>query len=179
VRGEDRATCATGDAGNARERGEAADGDDDGREGGHHLGVLGREEIERVAGVEEPDRRLCYRRGDCEREPRVRTHGYYRVWVRARGIACVPSPWEAAGTGTGGAGTTAAAGVVVGAGVGFEEVEVEGNGIFQKPEELVGSTLTTSLLLSAVVREAFEGERLSQVVARLFAAGFSPSVFSD
>ena len=65
VRGEDRATCATGDAGNARKRGEAADGDEDGREGGHHLGVLGREEVERVAGVEEPDRRLCYGRGDC------------------------------------------------------------------------------------------------------------------
>jgi hypothetical protein len=68
----------------------------------------------------------------------------------------------------------------VGAGVGFEEEdEDEGNGNFQKPEEPVGSALTTSLLLSAVVREAFEGERLSQVVARLFAAGFSPSVFSE
>lgn len=70
----------------------------------------------------------------------------------------------------------------MGAGVEFEEeeeAEDEGNGSFQKPEELVGSALTTSLLLSAVVREAFEGERLSQVVARLFAAGFSPSVFSE
>jgi hypothetical protein len=79
-------------------------------------------------------------------------------------------------------GTTAAAGGVVGAGFGFEEEdEAEGKGSFQKPEpeELVGSALTTSLLLSAVVREAFEGERLSQVVARLFAAGFSPSVFSE
>ena len=72
MRGEDRATCATGDAGNARERGEAADGDEDGREGGHHLGVLGREEIERVAGIEEPDRRLCHGRGDCEQGARVR-----------------------------------------------------------------------------------------------------------
>lgn len=68
----------------------------------------------------------------------------------------------------------------LGAGVGVEEEdEDELKGSFQKPEELAGSALTTSLLLSGVVREAFEGERLSQVVARLFAAGFSPSVFSD
>ena len=68
----------------------------------------------------------------------------------------------------------------MGAGVGFEEEdEGERDGSFQKPEELVGSALATSLLLSAVVREAFEGERLSQVVARLFAADFSPSVFSE
>lgn len=71
--------------------------------------------------------------------------------------------------------------MVVGAGVGFEEEEDEdeGNGNFQKPEELVGSSLTTSLLLSEAFREPFEGERLSQVVARLFGAGFSPSVFSE
>ena len=75
VRGEDRSTCATSDAGNARERGEAADGDEDGGEGGHHLGVLGREEVERIAGVKEPDRRLCHGRGDCEQGPRVRTYG--------------------------------------------------------------------------------------------------------
>jgi hypothetical protein len=64
---------------------------------------------------------------------------------------------------------------VVGAGVVFDE-EVEGN--FQKLEELVaGSALATSLLLSGDVREAFEGERVSQVV-RLFGPGFSLSVFS-
>ena len=70
----------------------------------------------------------------------------------------------------------------MGAEVGLEEDdddEDELKGSFQKPGELAGSALTTSLLLSGVVREAFEGERLSQVVARLFAAGFSPSVFSD
>jgi hypothetical protein len=37
--------------------------------------VLGREEVERVAGVEEPDRRLCHGRGDYEQGPRVRTYG--------------------------------------------------------------------------------------------------------
>ena len=70
--------------------------------------------------------------------------------------------------------------VVVGAGVGFEEEdEDELKGSFQKPEEFVGSALASSLLLSGVVKEEFEGERLSQVVARLFGPGFSPSVFSD
>jgi len=70
--------------------------------------------------------------------------------------------------------------VPLGAGVGVEEEdEDELKGSFQKPEELAGSALATSLLLSGVVREAFEGERLSQVVARRFVAGFSPSVFSD
>jgi hypothetical protein len=49
VRGEDRAAGASGDA---WECGEAADGDEHRREGGHHLGVLGREEVERVAGIE-------------------------------------------------------------------------------------------------------------------------------
>jgi hypothetical protein len=71
--------------------------------------------------------------------------------------------------------------VVVGAGVGFEEEDEGGDelkGSFQKPEEFVGSALATSLLLSGVVREEFEGERLSQVVARLFGPGFSLSVFS-
>lgn len=70
----------------------------------------------------------------------------------------------------------------MGAEVGLEEEdedEDELKGSFQKPEELVGSALATSLLLSELVREAFEGERLSQVVARLFVAGFSPSDFSD
>jgi len=69
--------------------------------------------------------------------------------------------------------------VLVGAGVVFEdEDEDEGNcGSFQKLEELAGSAWTTSLLLSEVTREAFEGERVSQVV-RLFGAGFSLSVFS-
>jgi len=85
VRGEERATRATGDAGNAWEGGEAADGDEDGREGGHHLGVLGREEVERVAGVEEPDRRLCLGRGDCKQGPWVRTYTD-RVWVWVRGL---------------------------------------------------------------------------------------------
>lgn len=71
----------------------------------------------------------------------------------------------------------AAAGVVLGgAVVGFEEEDGKGN--FQKPEELAGSALTTSLLFSAGVTddmEAFEGERVSQV-PRLLGAGFSVSV---
>ena len=71
----------------------------------------------------------------------------------------------------------AAAGVVLGgAVVGFEEEDGKGN--FQKPEELAGSALTTSLLFSAGVAddmEAFEGERVSQV-PRLLGAGFSVSV---
>lgn len=54
--GENRATSACS---YAWERGEGAHGDEDGREGGHHFGVLGREEVEGVAGVEEPDWRLC------------------------------------------------------------------------------------------------------------------------
>ncbi len=71
----------------------------------------------------------------------------------------------------------AAAGVVVGGVVVFEEED--GKGSFQKPDELAGSALTTSLLFSADVAddmEAFEGERTSQVVARLLVAGFSVSV---
>ncbi len=88
-----------------------------------------------------------------------------RAWVGGKGGICVPSPWGAAGT--------RAVEVVVGAGVVFEEEE----GNFQKLEELAGSALTTSLLLSGDVREAFEGERVSQVV-RLFGPGFSLSVFS-
>jgi len=60
VRGEDR---AAGTGGDARDRGEAADGDEHGGEGRHHLGVLGREEVERVAGIEQPDGRLGDRRG--------------------------------------------------------------------------------------------------------------------
>jgi hypothetical protein len=68
--------------------------------------------------------------------------------------------------------------VAVGAGVAFED-EDEGNcGSFQKLEELAGSAWTTSLLLSEVASEAFEGERVSQVVRR-FGAGFSLSVFSE
>jgi hypothetical protein len=71
----------------------------------------------------------------------------------------------------------AGAGVVLdGAVVGFEEEDGKGN--FQKPEELAGSALTTSLLFSAGVAddmEALEGERTSQVV-RLLGAGFSVSV---
>src|SRR6266478_4644153 len=71
----------------------------------------------------------------------------------------------------------AAAGVGVGGVVVFEEED--GKGSFQKPDELAGSALTTSLLFSADVAddmEAFEGERTSQVVARLLVAGFSVSV---
>jgi hypothetical protein len=85
------------------------------------------------------------------------------------------------------AGVGVGAGVVLGgAVVGFEEVDGKGN--FQKPEELPGSPLTTSLLFSAGGggadddMEAIEGERVSQV-PRLLGAGFSvsPSVllFSD
>lgn len=55
VRGENR---SAGACGYARERGEGAHGDEHGREGGHHFGVLGREEVEGVASVEEPDRCL-------------------------------------------------------------------------------------------------------------------------
>ena len=82
-----------------------------------------------------------------------------------RGIGiCVPSPWEAAGIGT--TDGVVVLVMVVGAGVVFEEEEEEGNcGSFQKLEELAGSAWTTSLLLlSEVAREAFEGERVSQVV---------------
>lgn len=71
----------------------------------------------------------------------------------------------------------AGVGVVLGgAVVGFEEEDGKGN--FQKPEELAGSALTTSLLFSAGVAddmEAFEGERTSQL-PRLLGAGFSASV---
>ena len=66
--------------------------------------------------------------------------------------------------------------VLGGAVVGFEEEDGKGN--FQKPDELAGSALTTSLLLSAGVAddmEAFEGERASQV-PRLLGAGLSVSV---
>ena len=58
--------------------------------------------------------------------------------------------------------------------VGFEDEDEDGKGNFQKPEELAGSALTTSLLFSAGVAaddmEAFEGERDSQVPRLL---GFS------
>jgi hypothetical protein len=76
------------------------------------------------------------------------------------------------------AGPGAGAGMVLGgAVVGFEEVDGKGN--FQKPEELPGSALTTSLLFSAGGgaddMEAIEGERVSQV-PRLLGAGFSVSL---
>lgn len=57
MRGENR---AAGTCGDAWERGESAHGDEYGREGGHHFGVLVCEEVEGVAGIEEPDRRLCF-----------------------------------------------------------------------------------------------------------------------
>ena len=79
-----------------------------------------------------------------------------------------PSPCAAAE-----AGTTAVV-VLVGGAAGFEDDE---RFSFQKPEELAGSGLTTSLLLSwgvTDVIEAFEGERVSQV-ARLLGPGFSAS----
>ena len=65
--------------------------------------------------------------------------------------------------------------VVVAAGV-FEEARWS----FQKFEVLAGSALATSLPLSeeaaaANDKEAFEGERESQVAALLFGAGLSPS----
>ena len=62
MRGENRAASACRDD---RECGEAADGDEHGRERGHHLGVLDREKVERVAGVEQPERSLRHRCGDC------------------------------------------------------------------------------------------------------------------
>ena len=76
-----------------------------------------------------------------------------------------------------------AAGAVAVAVLGAVVVEFEfefedGKGNFQKPEELAGSALTTSLLFSAGVaddKEAFEAERTSQV-DRLLGAGFSVSV---
>jgi hypothetical protein len=73
-------------------------------------------------------------------------------------------------------GAVGAGAVLGGAVVGFEEEDGKGN--FQKPEELAGSALTSSLLFSAGVAdnmEAFEGERVSQV-PRLLGAGFSVSV---
>jgi hypothetical protein len=79
-----------------------------------------------------------------------------------------PSPCAAAETGT------TAVVVLVGGAAGFED---DGRFSFQKPEELGGSALTTSLLLSwdvTDVIEAFEGERVSQV-ARLLGPGFSAS----
>ena len=71
----------------------------------------------------------------------------------------------------------AGAGAVLGATVVEFEFE-DGKGNFQKPEELAGSALTTSLLFSAGVaddKEAFEAERTSQV-DRLLGTGFSVSV---
>jgi hypothetical protein len=106
-------------------------------------------------------------------------------WRGYGDMICAPSPSGVAGTGTTDVVVLAlvvlGAVAVVGAGVVFEdEDEDEGNcGSFQKLEELAGSAWTTSLLLSdEVAREAFEGERVSQVV-RLFGAGFSLSVFSE
>jgi hypothetical protein len=88
-----------------------------------------------------------------------------------------PSPCGATEAGTTAVVVVAGAGAVLGgAVVGFEEEDGKGN--FQKPEELAGSALTTSLLFSAGVAddmEAFEGERVSQV-PRLLGAGFSVSV---
>ncbi len=75
VRGEEGAARGGGDA---RERGEAPDGDEDGGEGRHHLGVLRGEEVERVAGVQQPEGRVRLGRGHCgntivslDREPAV------------------------------------------------------------------------------------------------------------
>ena len=97
-----------------------------------------------------------------------------------------PSPCGAAEVATtavvvvgvgGGAGAGVVLGVVLGGAVVWFEEE-DGKGNFQKPEELPGSALTTSLLFSAGVvddMEAFEGERTSQV-PRLLGVGFSVSV---
>jgi len=52
MRGENRSAGACGYTWESRE---GAHGDEHGREGRHHFGMLGREEVERVAGVEEPD----------------------------------------------------------------------------------------------------------------------------
>lgn len=52
MRGENRSAGACGYAWEGRE---GAHGDEHGREGGHHFGMLGREEVERVAGVDQPD----------------------------------------------------------------------------------------------------------------------------
>ena len=77
------------------------------------------------------------------------------------------------------AGTTAVLVVVVVAvvtGGGDVEFEEDGRLNFQKLEEPVVSALESSLLFSGGVtdvRESFEGDRVSQVVARLLGAGFS------
>jgi hypothetical protein len=52
MRGENR---SAGACGYTWERREGAHGDEHGREGGHHFGMFGSEEVERIAGVEEPD----------------------------------------------------------------------------------------------------------------------------
>lgn len=95
-----------------------------------------------------------------------------------RGYAPSP-PCGAAETGTTAVVVAAAAGTAAAAATTGGVVEFEEDGSsFQKPEELAGSVLTTSLLLSggvAAVREAFEDERVSQV-ARLLGAGLSVSV---
>ncbi len=62
MRGENRSARACGYAWEGRER---THGDEHGREGGHHFGMLGREEVECVAGVEEPDGCLRHGCGDC------------------------------------------------------------------------------------------------------------------
>jgi hypothetical protein len=175
VRGEDRSAGACGYAGEGRE---GAHGDEHGREGGHHFGMLGREEVERVTGVDEPDGCLRHGCGDWGVCVMMSVNNVVS-WEHERIYA--PSPCGAAEAGTtavvavvaGAAGTGA---VLGGAVVGFEEEDGKGN--FQKPEELAGSALTTSLLFSAGVAddmEAFEGERTSQV-PRLLGAGFSVSV---
>jgi hypothetical protein len=67
MRGENR---SAGTGGYAWEGREGAHGDEYGREGSHHFGMLGREEVEGVAGIQEPDGRLCHGcglGGDCGR----------------------------------------------------------------------------------------------------------------
>ena len=138
--------------------------------------MFGREKVERVAGVEEPDGCLRHGRGDCWA---MRHHGHRLIrWCSwEQKIIYAPSPCGAAEVGTTAVVVVAGVGVVLGgAVVGFEEEDGKGN--FQKPEELAGSALTTSLLFSAGVAddmEAFEGERTSQL-PRLLGAGFSASV---
>jgi hypothetical protein len=62
MRGENR---SAGACGYTWERREGAHGDEHGREGGHHFGMFGSEEVERVTGIEEPDGCLRHGCGDC------------------------------------------------------------------------------------------------------------------
>lgn len=80
MRGENRSAGACGYAWEGRE---SADGDEHGREGGHHFGMFGREEVERVAGVDQPDRCLRLGCGDCGRD----TTAWAWAWASMAGAS--------------------------------------------------------------------------------------------